>query len=592
MDKSDVELTCSRCQIEYNGVERIPLLMTSCEHIFCKNCIRNMLNDLKITENTLKCPKCLKPNKLDLSFKRNLKVFQTAESIFDRIKNIQEERVMPKCSDHPENNAAFICINCQKSPDEMFCQSCITSKHSNCPKILVYLKKDVDQILKKSYSPITANLIKSQILQVVDTHLKEIRESFELLLNESLISFDFDQLKNKQVGVEEFFSDKNSFVLASTKKEIKLINYIDPFLNTFLEKLEISFKKSENHFLNLQKGIRSQIKSYTWLEYALNDNFQVSNLKYLLTESEKYSKVEELISLEKLNSLRLQFSMMEKQKIKELALNRAELSSEPGKYNEVIEQYLLKPKDKSEIKRNVKSEILMRETLKNPLNFEPIAARITQGMNDKLKYTIEQGEALSLQLNDNFQTDPNRTLPLLTGDRFIVIENWVLSRKITMNFEGNKIFFSRKSKSVSQTLHCLVNMNKISQESLFRIRLVNYDNSCCSHFGFCDVKEVECIKNNKMRFSSKHARCYITNGYAPCILESQQYFGVKWCEEDRNFQKGDVIYIHVMPQKVIQFYLQRQNMTISFERFDDHCDLRLFMTFVMKSNEYEFEQLL
>lgn len=592
MEKPDTSLICSKCQLEFNLSERLPMSMTTCEDIFCKNCLRNMLNDLKISEITLKCPKCTKLNKLDNNFKRNLNYFSEAKETLLRLKSIIEERIMPKCKTHPENNACLICLSCQNNPDEAFCQSCINAKHSNCPKALIQSKKEFELLLKKAYVPITSLDIKSQLMSLVDQYLKDIRDNFESLLVDSLISFDQDFVKNRPMGIPEYFAKKNDFVLATNKKEIKVINYLDPFLNEFLEKLETTSKQSETRFAALNKNMRSHIVGYTWLDYALNENFQVENLRHLLTESEKYPKIEELISLEKLNSLRLKFSLMEKQKLKELTLNKGDSQSEPGKYNEVIEQYLLKPKDKTEVDKTTKSEIMMRETLRNPLNLDPISARITQGLNDRLKMTIEQGEALSAKAAENFECDPSKSVPLLTVGRFVVIENWILSRKITPVFEGNKVYFTRKSNSKSQTLHCLVNMNKISQESLFRLRLVHYDNSCCSHFGFCDVKEIECIKNNKMRFSSKHARCYITNGYAPCILESQQYLGVKWCEEDKNFQEGDVIYIHVVPQRVIHFYLQRQNLTISFEKFDGHCDPRFFMTFVNKTNEYEFEQLL
>lgn len=577
-----IDLKCARCGQEFNTSDRVPLQMNVCEHVFCKSCLRSMLNDLKITDVTLKCPRCQKLNKLDPNVKRNLSFFQEAKAINQKIRQIIEERGQPKCKDHPDNNSNLICLNCATPSDQTtFCVTCASIKHQNCPKVLVQSRKDLEQLLKKGYQPITSELIRSQFLSTIDLSLKQIRESFERLLNESLVNFDQEFVKYKQLTIDDFINAKDELIVATSAKEIRVHNYIDPFVNSFMAQFEVAQKQSETVLSGLTNSLKQHIRDCTWIDLALNDNVSVANLKHLLTESEKYPKVEELISLEKLNSLRMQFSLLEKQKMKEQ--NSAK--------DEVIEQYLLAPK-KSISTASPKPDVLARETLRNPLNLDPISAKITQGCPDRLKLTIDQGEALSLKAAESFETDPSKTQPLLKGDRFVVIENWILSRKIELRTEGNRVYFNRKSGSTSQTLHCLVNMQKIAQESLFRIRLINYDNSCCSHFGFCDIKEIECIKNNKMRFSSKHARCYITNGYAPCILESQQFLGVKWIEEDKNFQQGDVIYIHVVPQRAIHFFLQRQNITITFEKFDGHCDLRLFMTFVNKSNEYEFEQLL
>lgn len=177
--------------------------------------------------------------------------------------------------------------------------------------------------------------------------------------------------------------------------------------------------------------------------------------------------------------------------------------------------------------------------------------------------------------------------------RTITIENWFFSRKIVPSFFNNCIQFTRSSTSKGISLHTVMSTSPILKESLFKISLIKYDPSESSHFGFCDKEESLLLQENKMRFNPGRSHCYVTDCYSKFKISANEFSALSWkSSNDSSFQAGDEIYIYVIPAKTIVFYLKRQNISVKYKYFDQYCDIRFFMTIVMRTNVFEYRQLI
>ena len=177
--------------------------------------------------------------------------------------------------------------------------------------------------------------------------------------------------------------------------------------------------------------------------------------------------------------------------------------------------------------------------------------------------------------------------------RTITVENWLFSRKIIPSFFYNCIHFSRSSTSKGTSLHTVMDTSPILKESLLKITLLKYDASESSHFGFCDKSEALSLQDNKMRFNPERPHCYITDGYSKFKISDNEFSALSWKSSRGScFQSGDEIFIHVIPHKSIVFFLRRQNVSVKYKDFDKFCDIRFFMTVVMRTNVFEYRQLI
>ena len=591
MSNMDESLNCKICSTPFNLNDRLPLKLTVCGHVFCRPCLKKTLESLTTSETQFKCPTCAKFSKTDPNIKRNVNFFPEAKEVSVQVKERMEERELPACEAHKGLNKTLVCLDCDPSLQVLFCKECVPLKHGSCSPLLVQPRRTLDGFLRKALVNLNSDAMRGQLNQLVAGRLADLKSRLADLVESCTADFDQTYKTNADFGLAEFTSNRDKYVLLSNKGGVRVMRHIDPFLDFLADKFSSQFECFQDFMKSLKADMFKKLTEFSWFDAAMSQTHEVHGLKTLLEQCEDYKHIEGMLPFERLNQLRIQHSLKEKEKMKvQLTRTQSVSQGQPTLAPTPADAGTLS-RSKSSSNPDVKLEQL-RATLSNPLSLAPLSAKITQGLTNVLRLTIAQGEKISAKNATTFETDPSRSNPLLKGDRFEVIDNWILSRKVGMTFEGTRIRFKRKPGSTSETLHCLVNMTKLAQQSLFRIRLVKYDNKVCSHFGFCDAKEIECIKQNQMRFSSQHARCYVTNGYAPCILDSQQFLGVKWRETTEEFLDDDVIYVHYEPQKKIEFFLQRQNLTVTFERFDEHCNLRFFMTFVSKVNEYEFEQLL
>jgi hypothetical protein len=177
--------------------------------------------------------------------------------------------------------------------------------------------------------------------------------------------------------------------------------------------------------------------------------------------------------------------------------------------------------------------------------------------------------------------------------RTITIEQWLFSRKIVPHFYSNCVQFSRSSTSKGTSLHTVMTTTPIDKETLIKVTLLKYDATESSHFGFCDKSESLSLQENKMRFNPEAPHCYITDGYSKFKVSDNEFSALSWKSSiGSTFRSGDEIYIHVAPQRSIVFYLKRQNISVRYKGFHKFCDIRFFMTIVMRGNVFQYQQLI
>lgn len=222
---------------------------------------------------------------------------------------------------------------------------------------------------------------------------------------------------------------------------------------------------------------------------------------------------------------------------------------------------------------------------------EVFSATLVQTCNKKVQKSIFDSQAQFNPKNiDHFPKSLDRHESNL---RTITIESWLFSRKIVPHFFYNCVQFTRQSSSKGTSLHTVMNTDPILQETLFKITLLKYDSTEGSHFGFCDKNEALSLQENKMRFNPEQPHCYITDGYSKFKVSDTEFSALSWKTTNNSaFQSGDEIYIHVIPKKSVIFFLKRQNISVKYKGFDKFCDIRFFMTIVMRSNEFRFQKLI
>lgn len=222
---------------------------------------------------------------------------------------------------------------------------------------------------------------------------------------------------------------------------------------------------------------------------------------------------------------------------------------------------------------------------------EVFSATLVQSCNKKVRKSIFDSQA---QFNaKNIDHFPKTLDKHESNLRTITIENWLFSRKIVPHFFYNCVQFTRQSTSKGTSLHTVMNTEPILQETLFKITLLKYDSTEGSHFGFCDKSEALSLQENKMRFNPEQPHCYITDGYSKFKVSDTEFSALSWKTSSGSaFQSGDEIYIHVIPRKSVIFFLKRQNISVKYKGFEKFCDIRFFMTIVMRSNEFRFQKLI
>ena len=221
----------------------------------------------------------------------------------------------------------------------------------------------------------------------------------------------------------------------------------------------------------------------------------------------------------------------------------------------------------------------------------PFSATIISGCPNKIFSLINETEnGPNKSPIDHFPKSFERKQSNL---RNISIEKWFFSRKIVPDFYYNCISFSRSSTSKGISLHTVMNTEPFLKETLLKIKLVKYDSSESSHFGLCDKGEFSSLQDNKMRFNPDQPHCYVTDGYSKFKISDQEFSALSWKNsEGFGFQSGDEIYIHILPEKSITFFLKRHNISIRYKGFHQYCDIRFFMTLVIRSNVFEYQQLI
>lgn len=547
MDKRQENLDCPTCRTPYDLSKYLPRnLGGSCKHAACDNCIKEALKKMKSNDINIGClfPKCLQkiiPPSKYMSNKFPEDVF-TIELLKKQTSDAQNLANNPS-SEHQNTDPANI-IKPETSSTKIEPQNSKTIK------------------TESSSTKIDAQ--KSGTIQSKPSDVK-----IEGIKNEETQKPSNSQVQNSnnaQVSKNDAPSNNPTKMNDATNRNHEVI-------------LPTSDSHTEDDSKAYEENMRQQImnqRSSNWMTYQTLDPMELKrDITKSLLEGNEELQLKERMSIDS-----------------KAMVSRRTSKLIPRKYDEDFNSILTPTKiDGFEKDDSLhKSSAEQRPTeIKSPEGL--FSASLIQHCHKRVKVYLND-PSLSLKSNaiNHFPKSFDRKE---SNMRNIMIENWFFSRKIIPNFFTNCIQFSRSSTSKGTSLHTVMDTAPILKETLIKITLLKYDASESSHFGFCDKSEEISLQENKMRFNPDQPHCYITDGYSKFKISENEFSALSWkSSQGPNFQTGDEIYIHVIPKRSIIFYLKRQNISIKYSHFDTFCDIRFFMTIVVRTNVFEYQQLI
>ena len=551
-------LKCPKCANLFDSLKHLPRsLGIPCKHIICDFCVKEILKKMKTDTFSFKCPsndcfKQIRPQSRYMS-KCFTEDFLTSELVRKKmtLKNLSSEKEVKDNFEKKRQEAKerqldlkfetiALELDCLKNPDQY------------------------KNVQKDSF----------KIQTIIETEKKN-----ELNFYENFIEIE-DELK---VNTDQYWIDK-------TNRDREWVeNRNKAFGLKLLHQVMMGPFQGERRMTNLEKRQGFVDENKTLEKGTINQNpekfpAKLNNFKAIVLK-ELSPENKEMISFNQLctNDEQLTMRRMTGDFIPKSNGNKS-----------VKMRYSIFPefKQQKNINNEKKNLELINYSLLNLKNPEQLfSATLT-------KYCFKNVQDLLNRIEKN----PNEYLidhfPKYferreSNTRIISIENWIFSRKIIPSFFNNCIRFSRSSRSKGTSLHTVMDTRPILKETLIKVTLLKYDSSVSSHFGFCDKKEALSLQENKMRFNPEEPHCYVTDEYSKFKVSESEFSALSWKKDKEScFASGDEIYIHVIPDKSIVFYLKRQNVSIKYKEFQKFCDIRFYMTIVMRTNVFEYKWLL
>ena len=591
MEKKLESFECQKCGNLYDTNKHLPRnLGIPCKHIICDFCVKEIFKKMKTDTFTFSCP---------------------SQGCFRQIR--PESRYMSKCFDEDTLTSELVKksknekkIDAEKESDEKERDQKVDDETNKNGKTRNEIKKDME--IKEDTGKLKIKTeVESQA--VLLNKLNEKTEGTEQIENKTQIKISNNIITGK-------IKDENKSIIISiiesevllTKKETenKLLKFDDTENlkeNTKVEKLK---EKKKFNTTKITESFEKYHENQDKVSQSNNESLQ----KEILLNDETLNIMEEnkILIDQKLLDTTTPFQDSE---LELIPMNQLNTGEELLLTNRMTSEFTIKSRRSTglKLKDPIDAKLNQESSYPNLLTGLPKTAQETnlpqiQNIPERLfSATLVQTTFKNVRklLEETELSEPSFWIDHFpksfetheSNIRTITVEKWLFSRKIIPSFFYNCIQFSRSSTSKSTSLHTVMDVTPITAETFIKLTLLKYDASESSHFGFCDKNEALALQENKMRFNPEQPHCYITDGYSKFKISENEFSALSWKSSKGScFQSGDEIYIHVIPKKSIIFYLKRQNVSIKYKDFDKFCDIRFFMTIVMRTNVFEYKRLI
>lgn len=211
-----------KCPICLDTVKKPRML--PCQHVFCTECLRQLLDACSAVENTVKCSVCCQETEIPPKREMGFPIAFNQENLVAAYLKMLEEKQVNKCKLHQEPTIVF-CEQCSK----IICKSCKRDTHKKHNIIPL-------ESAQKTHRKIIVN-VKSQYSDKMDIYDQCLSETKQVIQN---------MTHQKEDGLQKIEQQKNEFIAGFISQANRLSNELKETAGTAIAEIKSYAEKLES----------------------------------------------------------------------------------------------------------------------------------------------------------------------------------------------------------------------------------------------------------------------------------------------------------------------------------------------------------
>ena len=312
------KLLCPICQKMFNYAENIPMLIQTCQHTICQNCVETTL----ILTEYFRCPECYLTNtstQINQSQKSNM---QKNQNLLDQILQISLTTALQFCPFHPKEKTNKICaeINCDFRG--FTCKKCLKTMHMKCQNLLNIEVEEIMDNIRNQDDQFDFPKISVLLTRAITDNIKRIQDNLLTLVNLCLQTAQKETSVNVPLEPEtdtlNKLTKKATLKYVESNKSIRAIANNEVKVSMFVENLAKFILEDQNGLWSHIDSVTNKMLAYVLLPYLdfrkkqtgfeTEINFKITKL--VEEYCENFSRI--TFEMEAINSLDLFYEKIEK----------------------------------------------------------------------------------------------------------------------------------------------------------------------------------------------------------------------------------------------------------------------------------------